>query len=192
MNVPESAISAFGDLPTGRPENAIFRPTISRGYKAKTTRAKSPRRRRTERDAISLLDRLKGFDRRRAVERVRSAKQPVAEAQRILARIARNEVAGHVVDDVVGHADVQELRAKIIRRDYMLDQPQAQLLARMDRMIASDGMTKDEFAKFATALLSEAMRPALPLSVRREAAERGSEIRGLVLPPSTTGNPSAP
>ena len=35
---------------------------------------------------------------------------------------------------------------------------------------ATKSMTEDEFTKLTSALFSEAMRPALPLSVRREAA----------------------
>jgi hypothetical protein len=183
VSAPELTISAFGTLPTGNPQNVQFRTTKSKGYKAKklTAPAARSRRKRTEREAIKLLDAVHLSPSRRqwAITRIRNARQPNVEARRIVEHAEREMAAilagrldpnGEVEDTPIELADVQELRARIIRRDGMLDQPQAMLLARMDRQVATKSMTEDESTKLTTALFSEAMRPALPLSVRREAA----------------------
>ncbi len=150
--------------PTCDPETSVFRATKSKGCKTKTTGTRSARRRRTEPEAIALLDGAKGLSgmvRRHAVVRVRDAKQPVAEARRIVDHLAREAAAGIVQGDAIDFSDVQELRVKIIRRDRILDQPQAMLLARMDRKIALEGMTKTEFGRFAAILFSAAMKCCL-------------------------------
>ena len=181
MSAPNVEISAFGGLPTGHPENAIFQSIKSKGYKAKmlTAPAARSRRKRTERRAIKLLDTVHLSPSRRqwAITRIRNARQPTVEAGRIVERAEREMAAilagrldpnGEVEDTPIELADVQELRARIIRRDGMLDQPQAMLLARLDDRILETGMTVDELTKITTALFSEAMKPALPERVRQE------------------------
>ena len=183
VSAPELTISAFGTLPTGDPRNVQFRTIKSKGYKAKklTSPAARSRRNRTEREAIKQLDAVHLSPSRRqwAITRIRNARQPTVEARRFVERAEREMTAilagrldpnGEVEDTPIELADVQELRARIIRREGMLDQPQASLLARMDLQVATKSMTEDEFTKLTTALFGEAMRPALPLSVRWEAA----------------------
>ena len=181
MSAPKSEISAFGCLPTREPGIANFRSTKSTTYKAKklTSPAARSRRKRLEREAIKLLDtvRLTPSRLQWAINRIRDARQPTVEAKRIVKRAEREraailagrlDAAGKVEDNPIQFADVQELWARIIRRDGMLDQPQAMLLARLDDRILENGMTVDEFTKITTALFSEAMKPALPERVRQE------------------------
>ena len=132
-----------------------------------TSPAARSRRKRIEREAIQLLDgvRLTPSRRKWAISRIREARRPTVEARRIVAQAARRAVELEVDD--IGHSEVQELRARIIRRDGLLDIPPAMLLARMDRIIATFGMTKDAFAQLATLLFSEALKPALPDFLRR-------------------------
>ncbi len=163
-------LPALGYPPTRDPGIANLRSTTSRAYKAKTTGVRSPRRRRTEREAIALLDgaqRLSGAARDHAIDRIRRAKQPAAEAKRILDHLARDAVAGIVQADEIDFSDVQELRVRIVHRDLILDSPQASFLARMERDIAAKGMTKEVFLRRAEVLFSEPMKPVLTLEERR-------------------------
>ena len=150
------------------------------GCKAKTTGLKSPRRRRTERDAIAVLNGaewpLRGPRRKHAFMRIWLAKQPVVEAQRIVAHLARDVEAGNIDADAVGpgvnavgYDDVQELRAELIwhRRKSGhdgLSDVHRKLLADMDRQITTRGMTRGEFDERASRV--RAMSQALPQSAQ--------------------------
>ena len=165
-------ISGLSYPPTSGLAISNFHATKSRIYKAKTTGVRSPRRRRTERLAIALLDdaqRLSGAARDHAIGRIRLAKQPVAEAKRIVSHPARKAVTGIAQANAVDFSNVQELRVRIIRRDLILDSPQAMYLARMERDIATKGMTGSEFQRRAELLMSEPMKPVLTLEERRRA-----------------------
>ena len=137
-------------------------------YKAKSTPLKSPRRRRTERQAIMVLDeaRLPATQRRHALARIRGARQPITEARRIIDQTARLDVAELGCDDI-GLADVQELRVKLARRDGGVWSPQSILLRRMDRRIAGEGMTRPEFDDLAAAVWR--MAQVLPSGTRHAA-----------------------
>ena len=137
-------------------------------YKAKLTTFKSRSRRRTESAAIELLFevRLAPAQRRSAIDRIRRAPQPTAEAKRIVAHAAREAVRRALNGNdlrpgaEVDHSDVQELRAKIIRRDGAIVEPYASLLRQLDGRIASDGVSRREFEEVASSLW--AMPQALP------------------------------
>ena len=141
-------------------------------YAAKTTglgsvdSGDSPRRRRTIREAVELLDeaRLTHAKRLSALARIRHARQPKAEARRIVKARRRNVVPESANDDLdLSH--VQELWAKLVRRDGGVWQPQSMLLARIERGIAGGTMGREEFERLAGVLLS--MPQMLPKSFRK-------------------------
>ena len=139
-------------------------------YKARrlTSPAARSRRKRTENEAVKLLDGL-GLSparRRHAIGRIRNARCPRIEAQRIVDQAARADVAELGGDDI-GLADVQELRAKLARRDGGVWSPQALMLRRMDCMIVSSGITRQEFDGLAAAVWG--LKQTLPGAVRETA-----------------------
>ncbi len=64
---------------------------------------------------------------------------------------ARLDVA-ELGDGDIGLADVQELRAKLARRDGGVWSPQSLMLRRMDGRIVGEGMTRQEFDDMAAAV----------------------------------------
>ena len=98
--------------------------------------------------------------RARALDRIRSANRPLTEAKRLISTSAPEVTADAA--DAIDFSDVQELRAKVIRRDGILDRPQAMLLSRMDRMIANDGLSRERFTTLSAALFGPAMRCVIP------------------------------
>ncbi len=165
---PGTAKPGFGGQPTGRPENPILPPTKSISYGA-PGKLRSRQRRQSEKAALDHLrkHKLRPGEWESAVRRIRRAPRPVTEAKRIIARAQRAAVDALFDHDDIDLSDVQELRAKYIRRHGLIDQPQGFLLARMDEQIVKSCMTKAEFAHFSAALFSEAMKPALPTRIRR-------------------------
>ena len=137
-------------------------------YKAKSTTLKSRQRRRTETAAIELLSgvRLTSGERRSAIDRIRCARQPIAEAKRIVDQADRQAMRRALQGNdarlaaKVDQSDVQELRVKLIRRDGGIVEPHASLLRRLDARIAAGAMTRDEFEE--TAARVWAMPKALP------------------------------
>ncbi|WEX07291.1 hypothetical protein [Chelativorans sp. AA-79] len=126
---------------------------------------KSRQRQRTERKALDLLDanvKLPPLRRRHLRDRIRSAKQPLREAQKITCEVllpARDEAAA------LDHSDVQELRVRLIRRDFTLCSEQECWLDKLDRRIADGTMTRAEFENEGASLLS--MENSLPFSHRK-------------------------
>ncbi len=123
-------------------------------YKARrlTSPAARSRRKRIENEAVKLLDGL-GLSparRRHAIGRIRNARCPRVEAQRIVANATRDVVAAS--SDDIGLADVQELRAKLARRDGGVWSPQTLMLRRMECRIVREGMTRQEFDDLAAAV----------------------------------------
>ena len=137
-------------------------------YEAKSTTHKSRQRRRTEKDAVALLDgliRLPPYERRSALKRIRTSRQPGVEARRIANHAKRRAVIiGH---DEIDLADVQELRVKLLRRDGGIWEPQASLLHQMDASIASGEMDQEVFEESAAVVLG--MAQALPKKFIRAA-----------------------
>lgn len=139
-------------------------------YKARrlTSPAARSRRKRIENEAIKLLDGL-GLSparRRHAIGRIRNARCPRVEAQRIVDQAARQAVSG-LGDGDIGLADVQELRTKLARRDGGVWSPQSDVLRRMDRRVAGEGMTRPEFDDLAAAVWR--MPQVLPGGTRQAA-----------------------
>ena len=133
----------------------------------KSTTPKSRQRRRTETAAIALLDGvcLTRGERAAAILRIRRAKQPRGQAKRIIAKAIRKVVA--VNGDGIDHADVQELRVKLIRRDGGVWSPQSLMLRRMECRIVGEGMTRQEFDDLAAAVWR--MPQVLPSGTRHAA-----------------------
>ena len=134
-------------------------------YETKSTSLRSPRRRRTEKAAIELLDkevRLSRKERNSALARIRRARQPIPEVRRIIIHSRRRAVSGDIRNshDEIDFSDVQELRVKLIRRDGGIWDPQAVMLHRMDVDIGTEGMSRDQFQEQAGLALG--MRQALP------------------------------
>lgn len=144
------------------------------GYKAKITtlgKTVSRQRKRTEQTAINMLSEtsLSPARKRAAVVRIRNASQPLAEARRIVAQAQRDASAGVLEHDGIDFSDVQEIRVRLIRRHGILDRPHANLLCRMDRMIAEGNMSREAFATMAETALE--MDTALPANCRHPIAE---------------------
>ncbi len=144
-------------------------------YEPKSTTPRSRQRKRTEKAAVDLLDRevrLSRIGRESAISRLRRAKQPTVEAKRIIAQAKRRAVAGQArnAHDGIGHADVQELRVRLIRRDGGIWEPQASLLREIDVRLATRGMTPKEFHE--RAALVWAMPRALPRRTMQAEAPR--------------------
>ena len=97
----------------------------------------------------------------------------MVEAKRIIAAAHRRKVRYALAgDDQRRHgqidlADVQELRAKLARRDGGVWSPQSILLRRMDRRIAGEGMTRPEFDDLAAAVWR--LPQVLPVGTRQAA-----------------------
>lgn len=115
-------------------------------YEVESTNLKTPRRRRTEKDAVAYLDghiRLPPYERRSALNRIRDSRQPGREAKRIVDHTRQRGI--NIPDDGIDCSDVQELRTKLIRRDGGAWEPQASLLHEMDTRIASGEMDPNGF-----------------------------------------------
>ncbi len=140
-------------------------------YETKTTRANpplpecdasalpervSPRRRRTIKSALELIDRdtsLSPERRRNARQRIRRAAQPNVEARRIIEQ-HRKEALPNFDNETIDLSDAQELRAKLIRRDGGLWNPQRRMIKNTERQIVTEGVTKAEFKDAAATVLA--------------------------------------
>lgn len=127
-------------------------------------------RKRTVRAALDLFNAaLPGTFKGRAWAhgKITAAKAPGREARRLVEWFRRQDVTGSEPDaDHIDHSDVQELRVKILRRDGVLDQPQAMALARLDKMIAGGSLDRATFNRLASIAL--AMPCAWPKPKRAE------------------------
>ena len=115
----------------------------------------TPRRRRTIKSAIELLDRelrLPHARRRQCFQRIRGARQPKREARRLIEQ-HRKQLARGLVNGEVDLSDVQEVLVKLIRRDLGICSPHTHTLRRMERIILKKGMTKQEFERMAGTVL---------------------------------------
>jgi hypothetical protein len=129
-----------------------------RGAKSGITNINSPipRRRRTERTARRIIEEAPYPGRRRpeAYRRIRNAKQPVKEANRIISHYMTNRHELELVDGPENDlSDVQELRAKLIRRDYGIWSPHTDYLHRMEKDILSGNMDLVEFRRRSSVVL---------------------------------------
>ena len=145
------------------------------GYKAKSTRGNpscSPRRKRTVKSAIERLDRgakLPSVERQHAIMRIQRAKQPVAEARRIVDHWCRN--AASVPIEQVDLSDVQEIRANLFRKHGGIWEPHRTMLANLERRVVVGDVMPEDFREVAGRLVT--LQPALPKGL---AAEERREI----------------
>lgn len=129
-------------------------------------------KRRQERYVKPALDYFRGEmpgtfkGRSWATHRIRDARQPMTEARRLVEWFRRQDIADTVDADDIGFDSVQEIRTRIVRRDGIVDRPQAMLLARMDRLIATGEMDRAKYDKLAGAVL------AMPLAFPKSKIER--------------------
>lgn len=110
----------------------------------------TPRRKRTIRTAKAIIDgsSLPIGRRRFAYRSLRRAGQPVREAKRIVQQYEADVIGvERDADQLVDLSDVQELRVKLIRRDYGIWSPHTDYLARMENDILTDGMSWEEFKR---------------------------------------------
>jgi hypothetical protein len=101
--------------------------------------------------------RLRGKELEDAETRILRAKQPKAEARRIVKSVMlKRAIRKFKVDDELDHSDVQELRVKFIRKNGYLfpSDPQALPFNRMDREIAEGKMTPKRFQEQAAAAMN--------------------------------------
>ena len=125
----------------------------------------SPQRRRTTRLAVEFLDqhcRLSGQKRKRALDRIKVAKQPKAEARRIIEHAQRQALRMATAPAGPDLSDVQELIAKLTRRDGGLWPPQSHMIQRLSLDVLS-GMNVDDFQGRAALIFSmpQAISPGL-------------------------------
>ena len=126
-------------------------------YKAKSTHPRTPlskRRARTEKTAMQTLAdagipaaRCRGL-----AARIQGARQPIAEAQRVINRVALQGLS--MSDDGVDFSDVLELRITLCRRDGAVWPPVSDLLTRMNRLIALGELDREGFEALAADALS--------------------------------------
>ena len=114
-----------------------------------------------------MLDRagcLTPSRRRNAIHRIRHAKQPKAEVKRTLWRFRQDTISGLVSNDnELNLSDVQEVRVRLIHRDYGIWPPHTDFLQRMERMILQGTMTPKIFKRMAATVLDKKLFPQ-PLS----------------------------
>ena len=117
----------------------------------------TPRRRRTIKSAIELLDRelrLSPDKRQQYIQLIRRASQPKREARRLIEQHRKNLARGLVSDEKeIDLSDVQEVLVRLIRRDLGICSPHTNYLRRMERIILMDGMTRQEFELMAGTVL---------------------------------------
>ncbi len=131
-------------------------------------RPETPRRRRTVKNPEAMLDReldLSRAERSQALARIRRAAQPIRETKRIIEqrrKLALGDVGRR--DGNVDLSDLQELVAKVLRRDGLVSPLQSTMLKRLGRQIAQGSLTAAQYRANAAILL--AMVPALPKKFR--------------------------
>jgi hypothetical protein len=126
-------------------------------------------RRRTEKEAINLLDKdgcLTPGRRKNAIQRIRHAKQPKAEVRRILWQFRQDTIRGLVSNDnELDLSDVQEVRVRLIQRDHGIWPPHTDYLQRMELMIIRGTLTPEAFKRMAATVLDRKLFPQ-PLSAK--------------------------
>jgi len=117
----------------------------------------SPRRRRTEQDAKSILKGAGLQDRQmaEALRHLQTVKQPIRFANNLVQR-ATNAKKGMEVKAgaKLDLSDAQELKTKLIKRDFGIWSPHSDYLRRIVEDILSGKITKAEFEKRSAVLLS--------------------------------------
>ena len=116
---------------------------------------------------------LRGDNLGHAERRIFNARQPRAEAKRLLAYHEREKARKTIpVKHEIDLSDVQELRVRLIRKFGALypSDPQVILLTKIERQVAEGMMTKRKFQILAATL----MKMTLPTSDR---ARRKEELR---------------
>ncbi len=124
----------------------------------------SKRRKRTEATALKVLTEagIPRGRRRNFTDRIRAARQPVVEARRIAQAIQRASLPE--IGDGLDFSDIQEIRVRLIRRDGGLWPPQTDMLANLDRLLASGELSHEIFENMAVTVLG--MPQALPRTCR--------------------------
>ena len=149
----------------------VKRPALRPSSCTLTNNQPSPRRKRTERNAKAILNDAPLTDQRRraAYRHIKNAKQPIKTATKIAER-ALIDVDGQEipVGSDLDLSDVQELRVKLLRRDFGIWPPHTDYLNRMEVDILSGAMTKQEFKRRSSVLL----RMEQPLSKASRLAEQ--------------------
>ena len=134
---------------------------------------KSPRRIRTEKEAFQFLQNnvptLRDERRRSAIQRIKLAKQPNAEAKRIVEKYLHDKGSEIPANDLVDLSDVQELHARLIRRDGIIAEPHSSMLSKLELDIVTDGISPQDFKRRSALILS--MEAALPKDMREREAE---------------------
>jgi hypothetical protein len=134
-------------------------------------RANILRRRRATKAAVQYFtDNLPGrfSGRADAIREIKGTSRPLTVAKRLIAAQRVRGLADAEAEGRLDFSGVQEIRAQLIRRDHILDRPQAMALARMDRMIAEGDMNLTTFQRMASDIIG--MKPALSLDVRKAEA----------------------
>ena len=123
----------------------------------------APRRLRTLTAALDIIKplKLRGKKLQEAEERIFNAKQPKAEAKRLVKYHEREKSKRNTpLETEVDLSDAQELRVKLIRKLGCLyrSDPQAMLLGKIELKIADGTMTKASFQKLTAAALKMEIR----------------------------------
>ena len=137
-------------------------------------RPMTPRRRRTIKNAEAMLDRelnLNATEKRQAMLRIRHARQPKREAERIILHHqskAASLTLGH--NGTLDLSDVRELEVILVRRDHIIDPVQGAMLNRLACQIARNDISPAKFRAEAAVLL--AMSPTQSEKCRIAEARR--------------------
>ncbi len=93
-------------------------------------------------------------------DRIRNAKQPKSEANRLIRRLQGELVEGVFSNDnYLDLSDVQELRVKLIRRDRGIWPPHSDYLTKMEYMILDGSMTPKVFKEMSGLALNRKRFP---------------------------------
>ncbi|MEL0108352.1 MAG: hypothetical protein VW802_15590 [Rhodospirillaceae bacterium] len=146
--------------PTCTLKNSKIRNVKSKGYEAKINRSRpvtrSRQRRRTEKAAITLLDkqiRLRALRRASAIKQIRNAKKPLTKAKQLIRHYSRSTLYKENTGSI-DLSDVQELRVKLIRRDGGIFPPQTDCLSKLEIQIIEGEVLKKEFQETAAEILN--------------------------------------
>lgn len=135
--------------------------------------SKSPRRRRTEHEALEFLNdnapAMPTGAKQLARARIKIATQPNREARRIVEQ-ARKAKAAHIdVSEEIDLSDVQALWAQLIKRDGVVGSPHLEMLSDISYEIITGRMSAEEFRERAALILS--IESALPKEFRERERE---------------------
>jgi hypothetical protein len=170
----DAANADFGAFEINGLRGKNDRPTSASEGPVVMCRPMIPRRRRTIKNAQAMLDRelnLNATEKRQAMLRIRNARQPKREAERII-----NHHQSKAASSTLGHngtldlSNVRELEVILVRRNHIIEPVQGAMLNRLACNVARGDVSPAKFRAEATVLL--AMSPTQSEKSRKAEARR--------------------